>query len=348
MIARVQPIAGDDRRLHHHRHEEIEVQVRLGAAKPGWADADDGEGAAVERQRAAEDGRIAGESPLPEVVAEDDDRVRVWRAVFVRQERAAENRVDTERVEEVAADDLAEDAVRVAAGAQVHRRQREGDEVLDARGAALPVVDEVGIGEAQVAARPRRDVQRDQPAAVRHAVHLPLHRALHPAEHRHVGADAEAERQHRHRGECRLADHQPPAVAQVLRDHLESPDVKAQPERVSKGAGDAAEERCAVGDAAVRAREPAPLVDQIGAPLAAPGAAVRCRREPVAGVDDREHQPQQRGRASFGVRPSRFAARTGHDSLGRTRQAVSETGRRFLYRLRASASAAAPSCVRSK
>ena len=80
--------------------------------KPGGADADDREGAAVERDRAPDDRRIAGESPLPEVVAEDDDRVRVRRAVFLRQERAAEDRADAERVEEVAADELAEDALR--------------------------------------------------------------------------------------------------------------------------------------------------------------------------------------------------------------------------------------------
>ena len=57
------------------------------------------------------------------------------------------------------------------------------------------------------------------------------HAAVHPAEHADVGADAEAEREHGDARERRLAHHQPPAVADVLRDHFESPDVKPQPER---------------------------------------------------------------------------------------------------------------------
>ena len=45
-------IAAGDRRLHHHRHPQVEIQIRLRAVEPVRCDADDGERAAVERDAA--------------------------------------------------------------------------------------------------------------------------------------------------------------------------------------------------------------------------------------------------------------------------------------------------------
>ena len=60
---------------------------------------DDLVGRAVERQAAAEHGRVAAEAVLPEAVAEHDDRGRA-RAVVVGAERAADERADAEEREE--------------------------------------------------------------------------------------------------------------------------------------------------------------------------------------------------------------------------------------------------------
>ena len=89
--------------------------------KAGVGDADDRERVAVERHDAAEDPGIAAEVPLPELVAEHDDGIRIRRAIFFRPERAAERRANAEHVEVVAGDDLAPHAHRVVRRPQAHR-----------------------------------------------------------------------------------------------------------------------------------------------------------------------------------------------------------------------------------
>src|SRR6266850_22849 len=59
----------------------------------------------------------------------------------------------------------------------------------------------------------------------------------------------------------------------------------------------APDEARAVGDAVCVTRLPLPLVPDVGAPLAAPLAAARGRREPSAGVDDRQQDTEEGTRA---------------------------------------------------
>src|SRR6185437_17076620 len=54
----------------------------------------------IEGDRAADDGGVEGEAPLPEAVRDDDDLRRV-RGVLAGREGAPEDSMDTEHVEEV-------------------------------------------------------------------------------------------------------------------------------------------------------------------------------------------------------------------------------------------------------
>jgi hypothetical protein len=53
---------------------------------------------AIEPHRPADDLRIAGETALPEVVAQDSDRCRAAVAIFIGREQAASNRPNAEHV----------------------------------------------------------------------------------------------------------------------------------------------------------------------------------------------------------------------------------------------------------
>ena len=130
--------------------------------KSGGRDTNHGERAPVERHGSADDRRIAREMPLPEVVAEDDDGVAVRRAVFFGQKPAAEGDAGAEDVEVVTRHELAEDANGIAGGPEIHRQQRECDQILDAVRFPLTEIDEVGIRDAQRGTRSRGAVEHDE------------------------------------------------------------------------------------------------------------------------------------------------------------------------------------------
>src|SRR6185503_10059930 len=69
-------------------------------------DTDYREAIVIQRDIAADDGSIAIESPLPQLVAEDYDVRAVWQ-IFDRHEVAAQDRKDAEYVEKACADALA-------------------------------------------------------------------------------------------------------------------------------------------------------------------------------------------------------------------------------------------------
>src|SRR6185295_13705494 len=118
--ARLRQLAEEPRRrlrVGHVRHPDGGRADRVGAFEPFRHDADDGEGGAVQRDRATDDGRIAAEALLPFAVAEHADQLLSRRLVFVRQEATADLRTRAEDREEVAGDDLPEDLFRLAAAA---------------------------------------------------------------------------------------------------------------------------------------------------------------------------------------------------------------------------------------
>ena len=274
--------------------------------KPVGGDADHGEGDRIQHNRPADDGRVAVEAAKPELVADDRDRVAAWHRAFLGTERPPLRWMDAKRLEVVARDHLAEDALRVAVvHPHVHGKHRVGDEILDTRRQTPPIVLEVGVREAQLVSRTRRAIERDEPILPLDAPQQVAHPSVHPAVHAHVGADAETECQHRHEVERRLPYHEPPAVTDVLRDHFQSPDMEAQPEGVAERAGGANDEARARRTVSLP-RDPLPLVQDVGAPLAAPLSAPRRRSEPPTGIDDGQQQPKQGTFGHFRLQISGF------------------------------------------
>ena len=68
--------------------------------------------------RFANDRGIGTEAPLPAAVAQDGDRMRVRRRIFLGQKFATEKRFHAEDVEVIAGDEITPDALVVAAVAQ--------------------------------------------------------------------------------------------------------------------------------------------------------------------------------------------------------------------------------------
>ena len=105
-------------RLHHHRHVERPRAADLRPGESGRRDADDREDVAVEADLAADDVRLAAETCLPELVADDRHRMRARRLVVDAREQPSAGRLDAEHVEEVAGDDEAAHELRRIAGVE--------------------------------------------------------------------------------------------------------------------------------------------------------------------------------------------------------------------------------------
>ena len=85
-------------------------------------DADDRVHASVQRERAADRGRIGVESPRPQALADHHDRVRARRVAFDGIEAAAEDRHDAEQRKVIGGDDLPEDDLAsIAVGDRRHQ-----------------------------------------------------------------------------------------------------------------------------------------------------------------------------------------------------------------------------------
>src|SRR5207248_6605751 len=109
--------------------------------------------------------------------------------------------------------------------------------------------------------------------------------------------------------------HQAPAVPNVLRDHFEAADVKTQPERVAQSAHDARGEAGARGDSGPAARQPLPLVRDVGAPLPAPVTASSPRCQPAARIDQGEEELQH-----FRLPTSHFKLQTSRPAIAQARR----------------------------
>ena len=168
-----------------------------------WQHADDGVRASVDGDAGADDAGGLPEALLPECVRDDDDVVIAL--LLIRPERASQNRLDAERREEIGGGDRRRDALRPVASADhgAAERRARGDRREDAL--PLAVVEEVG----------RRDRRLIAPFERTEHVHELLgplvgqrleQRRIDDAEHRAVGADADAQREHDQEGECRTAE----------------------------------------------------------------------------------------------------------------------------------------------
>ena len=205
------------RRQRGNRQPEVRAETDVdGAAVIGRTDADDRHRHAFNPDDASDDGWVRAEHAGPRLMPEDGDE-RSPAPLLCLVEPAAERRPESQDVEigrrRVLDDRIADgavveiaDGVRNAGG---HRRRKDvgvlrhlhvggirGDDERPARAVVLIDVDEaIGVGE---------------------RLFTEQHR-VHEAEDRGVGADGEAEDQHRRRGETPIAHEAAEAVARVAR-----------------------------------------------------------------------------------------------------------------------------------
>ena len=165
--------------------------------------ADDGVRASVDGDAGADDAGVLPEALLPECVRDDDDVVIAL--LLLWPERPSQNRLNAERREEVGGGDRRRHALRPVASADhgAAERRARGERREDVL--ALAVVEEVGR-------RDRRLVAPFERTEHVHELLGPLvgqrlkQRRVDDAEHRAVGADADAQREHDEQGECRAAE----------------------------------------------------------------------------------------------------------------------------------------------
>ena len=119
------------------RHGQVERLSHLQPEELRRRDADDRERNALDDKRRPDDTGGSSEAPLPQPIADDGDGAVGTAATPVvgGGECAAEERGDTERREEVAADDQAVDRLRLAVGRQIDALRRPRDGAVERLGA---------------------------------------------------------------------------------------------------------------------------------------------------------------------------------------------------------------------
>src|SRR5262249_5726760 len=203
--------------LHRRRHPELELVADERAVKPLRRNANDDMRHAVEADRRPNGFWIVREPPLPELIADDDDRVRIAADVFARVKAASHNRLYAERIEVIRRDD----AARYALGFLIHESERRAvdpvrDERLNRRSAPLEVLE---VRPRNVSAlRPFRHRAGDDEDAVlvAHQRIRAEHDTFDPAEDRGGRADSEGEAENRHTGESKIPSQKPQTEPDVL------------------------------------------------------------------------------------------------------------------------------------
>jgi len=207
-------------RMHREGRPQIREEPGEQAGEAWRRDADDGEHAAVERERLIDDAGIGPEPLRPHRVRQDDDRRRGRGPILVGQEAAPERRADAEDRKEVGGDDRA--AHRFALAAMVpHEIGRFAAERAHLGEDAIVVAIElvVGIRELHVAAdagAARRVVLPDlaQARGIRDGRRLQQER-VDEREDGGVGGDADGEREHRNRREAAVVDEHANRVSKI-------------------------------------------------------------------------------------------------------------------------------------
>src|SRR5262245_18120609 len=104
--------------------------------------ANQGMTATIERDRLADDLRIAAKTPLPQSLA-DDRHLRCARSFFLRQKRAALNQPDAQSLEEICRHRTADNALRLASASQVERVEHHRRQLFKAS-ALRAVIEKIG------------------------------------------------------------------------------------------------------------------------------------------------------------------------------------------------------------
>ncbi len=175
-------------------------------------DTDDGVGALIEFDGAAQDSRIAGEAALPEAIVEHGDGVTTGAALAVA-EQVSKNGLNAQEIEEVCGRRFNMDVGRVAGAGETHIRSAAYGELFEGAAAQGPIL---VIGESHTlvgtAILPFGDGD--------HAIHRrdsegTQNDRIHAAEDRSVGSDADGDAENRSDREAGRLDQLTSGVAQV-------------------------------------------------------------------------------------------------------------------------------------
>ena len=233
--ASVAPVEALVAHLPDHRgrcpHVERERGHRPGERRGG--DADDREAVAVDLHQPADHAGVGGETPAPEPLADDREGIAVGRLVLAEPERAAEDRPDLEHVEEVRADDLRVEPLRLAVDGERHEAHLGG---RGTREDAVGARDEVAQVEQRDVAAALVGHQQDHLVLASDARQRPPHDVVDPAPDRGVRGDAERERQDDDRREAGGSRQGAQGELEVVHGHLVSVKTREAAER-NDGAG---------------------------------------------------------------------------------------------------------------
>ena len=220
VLNRIQP------RIHRERHEDPGWHVDRRAAESGRRHAYDGQRLTVDQQHVSEHVARAAQRVLPELVAQDGDRMAADRLVDLRTEQPPQRRHEAQRREVRAGDLHALDDVEAPPppGSAEHeaavRRDVREDRLLPLQVAEHRVAEHLvafagPVAEVRAGLRPRR-FQVDQALRLDDRQRTQQQLAI-EGEDRRVGPDAERQRQNRDARDDRRLDehaHRQPDVGQ--------------------------------------------------------------------------------------------------------------------------------------
>ena len=192
-------------------HLERQVEIRR-------KDADDFNGLAIQRNRAADNPGIRGEHPPPESVAQDRDRRRIGHGLL-GPECPAQRQRSAKNVQRRDSDRRGTDPLRVSRcsrnidGARGHGRERH-------RAALFRVVQELRVREARRRASVPPVPDRDETLGLSIRQGTQQHR-IHDTEDRRVGANPERERNDGDRHEPNVPSHATKGVCDVLAELIQ-------------------------------------------------------------------------------------------------------------------------------
>ncbi len=201
--------------------------VRLSADELLGGDPDDLVGMAVEANVPTDERRVAAESPAPEALAQDNDRVRPRREVILRRQEPSERRL-TAKHREIVAGNRQPEGELIACGNDVvvcgrppgdgvTERNRERSERDHACEDIVAVADVAILGDGEVVS-PSVAIQRIQPHQCFRLTNRQRTQHEGVEERERCGVDAHAQRQRRDRdgGEGRISAKKTQSESDVL------------------------------------------------------------------------------------------------------------------------------------